>query len=105
MPWQAEYLIGAARHQVLALGCLRLGLTTRYAKGDDLLPCELTAPLEASLVRSHGARILQPPADYPFRERQYTAEDPCGHRWTFSQSIADVRPEEWGGVSGQTQTA
>jgi uncharacterized glyoxalase superfamily protein PhnB len=47
-----------------------------------------------------GARILSPPADYPYGERQYTAEDYAGHRWTFSQSIADLAPEEWGGVSG-----
>jgi uncharacterized glyoxalase superfamily protein PhnB len=47
-----------------------------------------------------GARILSSPADYPFGERQYTAEDPAGHRWTFSQSIADLAPEEWGGESG-----
>jgi uncharacterized glyoxalase superfamily protein PhnB len=45
----------------------------------------------------HGARILQQPADYPYGERQYTAEDLAGHVWTFSQSIADVAPEEWGG--------
>jgi uncharacterized glyoxalase superfamily protein PhnB len=47
-----------------------------------------------------GVRILRPPADYPYGERQYTAEDHAGHRWTFSQSIADVAPEEWGGTSG-----
>jgi uncharacterized glyoxalase superfamily protein PhnB len=45
-----------------------------------------------------GARIVSPPTDYPYGERQYTAEDPGGHRWTFSQSIADVDPAEWGGV-------
>lgn len=44
----------------------------------------------------HGARILNPPTDYPYGERQYTAEAPGGHRWTFSQSIADVAPETWG---------
>jgi uncharacterized glyoxalase superfamily protein PhnB len=44
-----------------------------------------------------GARILAPPADYPYGERQYTAEDPAGHRWTFSQSVADVDPADWGG--------
>jgi uncharacterized glyoxalase superfamily protein PhnB len=44
------------------------------------------------------ARIVSPPADYPYGERQYTAEDPGGHRWTFSQSIADVDPGDWGGV-------
>ena len=48
-----------------------------------------------------GARILRAPADYPYGERQYTAEDFAGHRWTFSQSIADVAPEDWGGTSGQ----
>lgn len=47
-----------------------------------------------------GARVLTQPADYPYGERQYTAEDFAGHRWTFSQSIADVLPEDWGGNSG-----
>jgi len=47
-----------------------------------------------------GARVLTAPADYPYGERQYTAEDFAGHRWTFSQSIADVLPEDWGGTSG-----
>jgi uncharacterized glyoxalase superfamily protein PhnB len=47
-------------------------------------------------TRQCGARILKAPADMPFGERQYTVEDPGGHRWTFSQSIADVAPEAWG---------
>ncbi len=46
-----------------------------------------------------GARVVAPPADYPYGERQYTAEDPAGRHWTFSQSIADVAPEDWGGTS------
>ena len=50
-------------------------------------------------ARSHGARILQEPEDFQYGERQYNAEDPWGHRWTFSQTLADVAPEEWGGVS------
>jgi uncharacterized glyoxalase superfamily protein PhnB len=50
-------------------------------------------------ARYRGARILSPPRDYPYGERQYSAEDLAGHRWTFSQSIADVAPEEWGGTS------
>lgn len=52
-------------------------------------------------ARQFGARILEPPADRPFGERQYTAEDLAGHRWTFSQSIADVAPEEWGAKSAR----
>jgi|SRR5687767_6019648 uncharacterized glyoxalase superfamily protein PhnB len=50
-------------------------------------------------ARQRGARILQAPTDHPYGERQYTAEDLAGYRWTFSQSIADVAPEEWGGRS------
>jgi uncharacterized glyoxalase superfamily protein PhnB len=51
-------------------------------------------------AKAHGARILTPPTDYPYGERQYVAEDPAGHRWTFSQTVRDVAPEEWGGTSG-----
>ncbi len=50
-------------------------------------------------ARQGGARILQPPTELPYGERQYAAEDLAGHRWSFSQSIADVAPEEWGGTS------
>ena len=47
-------------------------------------------------ARRCGARILKTPTDMPFGERQYTVEDLGGHRWTFSQSVADVAPEKWG---------
>lgn len=43
-----------------------------------------------------GATIVDPVRNKPFGERQYTAEDPEGHRWTFSQHIADVPPQAWG---------
>jgi len=52
-----------------------------------------------------GARILNPPTDYPYGERQYSAEDLGGHRWTFSESIADVDPESWGAVMGERLTS
>ncbi len=48
----------------------------------------------------NGARVLNPPADYPYGERQYTALDLAGHCWTFSESIADVDPAQWGGMPG-----
>lgn len=50
-------------------------------------------------ARTAGARIIDPPTDYPFGERQCVIEDPGGHRWTFSQTIADVDPKTWGGIS------
>ena len=46
---------------------------------------------------AHGATILQVPQDFPYGERQYTVEDLAGHRWTFSQSLSDVDPADWGG--------
>jgi uncharacterized glyoxalase superfamily protein PhnB len=48
-------------------------------------------------ARAHGARILMEPTDFEYGERQYEAEDLAGHRWTFSETLADVVPEEWGG--------
>jgi hypothetical protein len=48
-------------------------------------------------ARSAGAVIVSPPVDMPFGERQYSVTDPAGHHWTFTQSIADVAPENWGG--------
>jgi len=49
-------------------------------------------------ARAHGARVLMEPTDFEYGERQYAAEDPAGHHWTFSETIADVAPEAWGGT-------
>jgi uncharacterized glyoxalase superfamily protein PhnB len=58
------------------------------------------ADIEQHYERSKlaGARLSGSPTDYPYGERQYSAEDIGGHRWTFSQTIADVDPATWGGV-------
>jgi len=48
-------------------------------------------------AREHGARILMEPIDFEYGERQYTAADPAGHQWTFSETLEDVHPETWGG--------
>jgi uncharacterized glyoxalase superfamily protein PhnB len=59
------------------------------------------ADVDAHFARAaqFGARILSRPAEFPYGERQYTAEDAGGHVWTFSQTIADVDPARWGGQS------
>jgi uncharacterized glyoxalase superfamily protein PhnB len=49
-------------------------------------------------ARSNGARILMEPTDFGYGERQYEAEDPAGHRWTFSETLDDVDPDTWGGI-------
>ena len=48
-------------------------------------------------ARQNGAIILTEPKDHPYGERQYNAEDFHGHRWDFTETIADIAPEEWSG--------
>ena len=48
-------------------------------------------------ARAAGATILMEPTDFEYGERQYSAADLAGHHWTFSQTLRDVAPEEWGG--------
>jgi uncharacterized glyoxalase superfamily protein PhnB len=50
-------------------------------------------------ARQHGAIILTEPTDHMYGERQYNAQDFHGHLWDFTQTIADVEPESWGGTS------
>jgi uncharacterized glyoxalase superfamily protein PhnB len=46
-----------------------------------------------------GAKILTEPKDHMYGERQYNAEDFYGHRWDFTETVADIDPESWGGTS------
>ena len=49
-------------------------------------------------ARQLGAKIVREPKTAEFGERQYTAEDPGGYQWTFSQTVADVDPQDWGAL-------
>jgi uncharacterized glyoxalase superfamily protein PhnB len=55
-------------------------------------------------ARACGAEILSEPATMPYGERQYTARDFSGRPWVFTQSVADVAPEDWGGTSGNANS-
>ncbi|AXC12758.1 Glyoxalase family protein [Acidisarcina polymorpha] len=50
-------------------------------------------------ARKAGAKILTEPKDHMYGERQYNAEDFYGHRWDFTETLEDVDPESWGGIS------
>jgi uncharacterized glyoxalase superfamily protein PhnB len=50
-------------------------------------------------ARAEGARVLTEPTDFEYGERQSEIEDPFGHRFTISQTLRDVAPEDWGGVT------
>jgi uncharacterized glyoxalase superfamily protein PhnB len=47
-----------------------------------------------------GAALADPVTDHVYGERQCSLVDPWGHRWTLSETLADVAPEEWGGIGG-----
>lgn len=50
-------------------------------------------------ARAAGALVLEPPIDRVYGERECTLEDPAGHRWQLTQTLRDVAPEEWGGLT------
>lgn len=69
------------------------------------------APKASVMVRienadAHYARAaaagapVSAPQTWPYGERQYSAVDCGGHTWVFSQSVAHIAPEDWGGVRG-----
>lgn len=46
-----------------------------------------------------GARLHRDLQSWPgIGERQYSVLDLAGHLWTFTQSIADIDPKDWGQV-------
>jgi uncharacterized glyoxalase superfamily protein PhnB len=47
--------------------------------------------------RAAGAQVLSEPTTHPFGERQYSVVDIGGHRWTFTETVADSDPATWGG--------
>lgn len=47
-------------------------------------------------ARAHGARVLEPPTDREYGERDCTIEDIGGHRWQFCETVRDVAPEDFG---------
>jgi uncharacterized glyoxalase superfamily protein PhnB len=51
---------------------------------------------EYERARAYGARILEPPTEQVYGERECTIEDLAGHRWQFTETMRDVEPEEYG---------
>jgi len=50
-------------------------------------------------ARDRGARCLSEPTTYEYGERSCVVGDPVGHRWEVTQTVRDVAPEDWGGIS------
>ena len=50
-------------------------------------------------VRRGGGTVIDEPTDFEYGERQASFVDPWNHRWTLTQTLRDVAPEDWGGTS------
>jgi len=50
-------------------------------------------------ARDFGARVLEEPSSFEYGERSCVVEDLGGHRWELTQTVRDVEPEEWGGIT------
>jgi len=50
-------------------------------------------------ARDQGARVVEELTTWEYGERSGVLEDIGGHRWELTQTVRDVAPEEWGGVS------
>jgi uncharacterized glyoxalase superfamily protein PhnB len=99
----------AGNHRAqLSFGEGAIAISERNNKSSDGLvnPIAVSLMVRVTDVEKHyehtlknGARIIQRPSGFPYGERQYSVEDIGGYIWTFSQSIADVAPEDWGGTT------
>jgi uncharacterized glyoxalase superfamily protein PhnB len=50
-------------------------------------------------ARDAGARVIEEPTTHEYGERSCMLEDASGHRWELTQTVRDVEPEEWGGIT------
>lgn len=57
--------------------------------------------VDAAFVRARdaGARVLEAPRTWEYGERSCLLEDLAAHRWELTQTVRDVEPEEWGGIT------
>ena len=49
-----------------------------------------------------GARVISAPTTFEYGERSCELADPAGHRWELTETVRDVQPEEWGGLTIST---
>ena len=80
------------------------------ARGDQVAPSggnathivKVRVPdVDAAFTRAHdaGTRVLEEPTTHEYGERSCMLEDASGHRWELTQTVRDVEPEEWGGIT------
>jgi uncharacterized glyoxalase superfamily protein PhnB len=76
----------------------------RVAPGDGVVTqiVKVRVPdVDAAFARAResGARVIEELQTWEYGERSGVVEDLAGHRWELTQTVRDVEPEEWGGVT------
>jgi uncharacterized glyoxalase superfamily protein PhnB len=71
--------------------------TASNATGAQVMVPVTDVDVHCARAREAGASVLNEPTTHPYGERQYSVLDLGGHRWTFTQSVADSDPASWGG--------
>jgi predicted enzyme related to lactoylglutathione lyase len=91
---------GTVHHAQLAVGLGSVMLNGQRGGAKSHPSCVMVyvqdVDAHCERAKKFAAKIVNPPVTAEFGERQYSAEDLEGHRWTFSQSVADVDPKAWG---------
>jgi uncharacterized glyoxalase superfamily protein PhnB len=95
---RAQLSFGEGSLIVADVGHGRMAPTGEDCSQSVMLRVEDVASL-CDRVRKQGGTIVREPCDFSYGERQCTVLDPAGHRWTLSQTLHDVAPEQWGGIA------
>jgi uncharacterized glyoxalase superfamily protein PhnB len=95
---RAQLSFGEGSLIVADVGHGRVAPTREEASQAVMLRVEDVASI-CERIRKYGGTIIREPSDFPYGERQCTFLDPMGHRWTLTQTLRDVAPEDWGGTT------
>jgi uncharacterized glyoxalase superfamily protein PhnB len=95
---RAQLSFGDGSLIVADLGHGRVAPTGDAASQSVMLRVEDVATV-CDRVRERGGTIVGEPRDFEYGERQCTFLDPGGHRWTLTETLRDVAPEQWGGAA------
>ena len=80
-------------------GCFTIAEGNENPDGSHIIQVRIEGAREhCERARAAGATILTEPTDHMYGERQYNAQDFYGHRWDFTETIADIDPVSWGGT-------
>ncbi|HYD47125.1 MAG TPA: VOC family protein [Terriglobales bacterium] len=97
---------GRVGHAELEIGSARIMLADEYPEMGFLGPQSLggtpvgihiyVEDVDALVAQAEkaGAKVIRPPADQFYGDRNATLEDPYGHRWFFATHKEDLTPEQ-----------